>query len=438
MMAYYAEKHMNSLHNFARFRPISLSRVIFRRAILCLAAVIVLAGCMESNSEPVRIGILNSLSGTMAGSESSLVDAALFAVSEINESGGVLGRPVEPVVADGESDVDVFVREAERLILDEGVVALFGTWTSAHRKAVKSVVEKHGSLLFYPLQYEGIEQSPNIIYMGSTPNQQIIPAVEWCHRFLGPRMYLVGSDYIFPRVANAIIRDKLQVFGVSPVGEDYVPLGGTEFESIIENILEAQPDVILNSINGDSNRAFFRALSNANITANDIPVMSFSIGEPEVQGLDAGDIAGHYSAWGYFQSIAASVNRTFLDSFRSSYGAERVIGDPMEAIYTGVTLWANAVNHSGSAAPEDVKSALYGRTYSAARGTIRVDGANQHLWQAARIGRLLITKQFEIVWESGILPPLNYPASRTPDEWESLLDDLYRGWDGNWAGPGLD
>lgn len=437
-MAYYIAKLMNNLPFIERSRPDSIPKMVSRWAIFCLAAVIALAGCADSNSEPVRIGILNSLSGTMADSESSLVDAALLAVNKINESGGVLGRPVEAVVADGKSDVDVFVREAERLILEEGVVALFGTWTSAHRKAVKSVVEKHGSLLFYPLQYEGIEQSPNIIYMGSTPNQQIIPAVEWCYRFLGPRMYLVGSDYVFPRVANAIIRDKLAAFGVSPAGEDYVPLGGTEFESIIENILQAQPDVILSSINGDSNRAFFRALSDANITADDIPVMSFSLGEPEVLGLGTENLAGHYSAWGYFQSIDASANRAFVDSFRSHFGAERVIGDPMEAIYTSVTLWASAVSTSGSVAPENVKSALYGRTYSAARGAIRVDDTNQHLWQAARIGRLEKTKQFEIVWESGILPPLNYPASRTALEWENLLDELYRGWGENWARPDPD
>lgn len=418
---------LHSVHSYAK---------ILRRVFLNLFLVLFLAACSARESEPVRVGILHSLTGTMAASESALVDAALMAIDELNEAGGLLGRRIEPVVADGKSDTESFVTEANRLILEERVVAVFGTWTSAHRKAVKDVIEAHNSLLFYPLQYEGIEQSPNIIYLGPTPNQQIIPAVEWCYRFLGHRMFLVGSDYVFPRVANAIVRDKLAAFGESPVGERYIPLGGMDFDAVVQEILEARPDVILNSINGDSNRAFFRALENAGISADEIPVMSFSISESEVKEMDIENYLGNFSAWSYFQSIDSSANRKFVNGFRLRFRSDRVVGDPMEATYTGVHLWAAAVNESKSVTPNAVKSALRGKTYTTARGIVRVDSSNQHLWQTARIGRLRNDGQFEIVWSSGILPPVNYPASRTRTQWNTLLEELYRSWQENWSKPG--
>lgn len=417
-------------------RTTNIGYRVLKLLIAVLSTLWLVTGCELSQPEPVRVGILHSLTGTMAGSESALVDAATLAIEELNASGGVLGRRIVPVVADGQSDADVFASEAERLILEEGVAVVFGTWTSAHRKAVKDTIEAHGSLLFYPLQYEGIEQSPNLVYLGTTPNQQIIPAVEWCYRFLGPRMFLVGSDYVFPRVVNTVVRDKLAVFGVEAVGEEYVPLGDMNFEAVVQKILDAKPDVILNSINGESNRAFFTALGDAGISADDIPVMSFSIGEPELQTLGAEGLSGHFSAWSYFQSIGTSANRELVTAFKSRFGADRVIGDPMAATYTGIKLWASAVESAGSTEPDRVKSALHDRSFTAARGAVRVDGANQHLWQASRIGRLQSNGQFEIVWESGILPPVNYPASRKRSEWERLLNELYVEWDENWARPG--
>lgn len=428
--------HLSSSSIIMLIQSLPGSTKSVRRVFLNLFLVLILTACSARESEPVRVGILHSLTGTMAASESALVDAALMAIDELNDEGGVLGRRIEPVVADGKSDIGSFVAEASRLIQEEGVVAVFGTGTSAHRKAVKDVIEAHDSLLFYPMQYEGIEQSPNIIYQGPTPNQQIIPAVEWCHRFLGPRMFLVGSDYVFPHVANAIVKDKLAAFGTSPVGEQYIPLGGMDFDAVVQEILETRPDVILSSIYGDSNRAFFRALMDAGISADEIPVMSFSIGESEVKELGIENISGNFSAWSYFQSIDSSANRKFVNGFRSRFGSDRVIGDPAEATYTGIQLWAAAVNESGSVRPDTVKSALHGKTYTAGRGTVRVDSTNQHLWQVARIGRLLIDGQYEIVWSSGILPPVNYPASRTRTQWNNLLDELYRGWGGNWSRPG--
>ena len=405
------------------------------RVSLNLLVVFFLLGCSASDPGPVRVGILHSLSGTMAGSETPLVEATLYAIQELNEKGGVLGRRIEPVVADGKSDTAVFVSEAERLIRDEGVAAIFGVWTSAHRKAVKDVVEEYDSLLFYPLQYEGIEQSQNIIYLGPTPNQQIIPAVEWCYRFIGPRMFLVGSDYIFPRIARQSRGPPLVVIGVDAVGEEYVPLGSVDFETVVQKILASKPDVILNTVNGDSNRAFFAALEAAGIGVDMAPVMSFSIGEPEFRKLGITRLAGNYSAWSYFQSIDSSTNRGFLERFRSRFARDNIIGDPMQAAYMGVRLWARAVENSGSFKPGDVKPAMFEKSISTARGMVRVDSSNQHLWQIARIGRFGKDGRFEIVWESDVLPPVNYPASRERTAWEKLLQDLYRGWGGSWISP---
>lgn len=416
-------------------RLFSIIKNSLLHVLLTLLIAFFLLGCSASGPGPVRVGILHSLSGTMAGSERPVVDAALFAIQELNEKGGVLGRRIEPVVADGKSDTAVFVSEAERLIRDEGVAAIFGVWTSAHRKAVKNIVEEYDSLLFYPLQYEGIEQSRNIIYLGPTPNQQIIPAVEWCYRFIGPRMFLVGSDYVFPRIANIIIRDELAEFGVDAVGEEYVPLGSVDFETVVQKILTSKPDVILNTLNGDSNRAFFAALEAAGIRANVTPVMSFSVGESELRKLGITQLAGNYSAWSYFQSIDSSTNRGFLERFQSRFARDNVIGDPMQASYMGVHLWAKAVESAGSFKPGDVKPAMYDKSFSTARGTVRIDSLNQHLWQIARIGRFRKDGQFEIIWESDILPPVNYPATRARTAWEKLLQELYRGWGGSWISP---
>ena len=225
------------------------------------------------------MGVLHSLSGTMAISEKSVVDATLLAIGEINEQGGLLGRKIEPVVADGKSDWPTFASEAERLIAQEEVSTVFGCWTSASRKTVKPVFEKHDHLLFYPVQYEGLEACPNIVYTGAAPNQQIIPAVRWCFEHLGRKFFLVGSDYVFPRTANEIIRDQLRSLHGEIVGEQYILLGSEDVQDAVQSIVAAKPDVILNTINGDTNVAFFRELRAAGITPEKIPTMSFSIAD---------------------------------------------------------------------------------------------------------------------------------------------------------------
>jgi urea transport system substrate-binding protein len=395
-----------------------------------------IARAVAEEAPPIRIGVLHSQKGTMAISETAVLKSTLMAMDEINREGGLLGRRVEAVVADGESDPTRFATEAERLITQEKVSAIFGCWTSASRKSVKPVFEKHSHLLFYPLQYEGLEQSPHIIYTGAAPNQQVIPAVSYCLENLGKRFYLVGSDYIFPRTANAIIKDQLTALGGEVVGERYLPLGGTDAASIVKDIAATRPDVILNTINGDSNVAFFTALRGAGITPKDIPTLSFSIGETELQHLASHGMAGDYAAWNYFQSLQTPENKEFVEAFQRTAGKDAVTSDPVEAAYFGVHLWAQAVRDAGSTEPEAVRKAIRGQGFAAPEGLVYIDGETQHTWKTVRIGRIREDGQFDVVWESRKpVRPLPYPIFRTKREWENHLSELQKAWNGQWANP---
>lgn len=391
----------------------------------------------SGNAEPIKVGLLHSLSGTLAVSESPLADASLMAIQEINESGGVLGRKIEPIIVDTGSDSNFAAQEAERLITEEGVAAIFGCWTSACRKAIKPVVEENDSVLIYPVQYEGLEESSNIIYTGSTPNQQIVPAVEWAFVNLGQNFFLVGSDYIFPRAANEIIKEKVERLGGEIMGEEYLLLGSTDVDDLIQEIIRAKPDIILNTINGDTNIAFFQALREAGVPSEDIPTISFSIAEAELQGMNIKDVAGDYAAWNYFQSIDSPANRNFVSNYQALYGADRVTDDPVEAGYIGVYLWAGAVEDAQSFDAASVTGEISDHTISAPQGFVRVDAENQHLWKTVRIGQVNPDGQFDIVWDPGVLiPPRPFPKTRSQAEWEQFLEDLYLAWDGNWENPG--
>ena len=394
------------------------------------------AGC-QAFQPPIKVGVLHSLTGTLAISETSVVDATLLAIEEINQRGGVLGRQIEPIVVDGRSDWPFFATEAERLITQEKVSTIFGCWTSACRKTVKPVFEQHSHLLIYPVQYEGLEQSPNIVYTGAAPNQQIIPAVKWATDNLGKRIFLVGSDYVFPRTANAIIKDQVAALRGEIVGEEYILLGSTEVQGVIQQITQAQPDVIMNTINGDTNVAFFQALRAAGITPDKIPTISFSIAEDELRTLGAGDMAGDYAAWNYFQSIVSQENASFVTKFKQKYGSDRVTDDPMEAAYYGVYLWAQAVEAAGTDDVNAIRDAIKNQSFNAPEGVVYVDPDTQHVWKTVRVGRIQPDGQFEIVWSSEQpVRPVPYPVYRSPAEWEQFLADLYNGWDGNWANPG--
>jgi urea transport system substrate-binding protein len=392
-----------------------------------------------SKEEQIKVGILFSLRGPMANGGAAAHDAAQLAIEEVNQQGGLLGRSIVAIDGDCESDDRKCAAQAEKLISEDRVCVLFGTRASCNRKAVQPIVEKHDNLLFYPMQFEGLEDSPSIIYLGAAPNQQMIPAVDYMLGNLGKRrLFLVGSDYVFPHAANAILRDHIRRKHPEAqiLGEIYIPFGSTQVKEAIEAIQEAKPDLILNTINGDTNSAFFREFRQAGLRAESTPVLSFSMGENDL--LSLGEVgAGHYAAWSYFQSIDGPENQEFVRKFRERFGPRRVVSDPMETVYFGVHLWAQAVKAAGSDEPHAVREAIRGQSLDAPEGTVRVDRDTRYTWRVLRIGRIRADGQFEILFNTGwAYPPEPFPATRPRKEWERFLDDLYTGWGNRWLGGG--
>ena len=393
------------------------------------------SGPKPAKAQDLRVGILHSLTGTMASTESPVIDATLLAIEEINERGGILGREIQAVVIDGASDEHVFARQAAALIADAKVCAIFGCWTSASRKSVLPVVERQDHLLMYPTQYEGMEQCANIFYTGAAPNQQIIPAVSWAVGFLRKkRFFLVGWNSVYSWAANAIIRDEVQACGGEIVGEEYVLPDSTEVTRVVRTIAQTEPDIIFNSLVGDMNLFYTRLLRAAGITPEKIPTVYFSVGEIELLSLSAREIVGDYAAWNYFQSLDRPENHAFVKKFRSRYGRQRVLADTMEAGYLGVHLWAQTAH---AVDPDDVpaiRQALPNQTLEAPGGRVRIDAENQHTWKTMRLGRIVEGGQFEIVWGSEKpIRPEPYPPSRSPDAWKDFLNQLYDAWGGNWT-----
>lgn len=403
-----------------------LSKLLSSRSILILMAILMLAlsACQpaaastadtaeeasettegetmaeEAEADVIKVGILHSLSGTMAISEVSVKDATLLAIEEINAAGGIDGKMLEPVIEDGASDWPTFAEKAEKLISEDEVAVVFGCWTSASRKAVLPVFEELNGLLFYPVQYEGLEMSPNIFYTGAEPTQQIIPGIDYFLQEGHTNIFLLGSDYVFPRTANTIIKAQLEAEGASLAGEEYIPLGGTEFSTIISKIQSAEPDAIFNTLNGDSNVAFFKQFIDAGFTYEDIPVMSVSVAEEEVRGIGPENIAGHLTSWNYYQTTETEENESFVAAYKNAYGEERVTADPIEAGYFGVYVWKALVEAAGSTAVEDVRNAAKTADIeiSAPSGPIKVDGESQHMYKTVRIGKILENGLIEEVW----------------------------------------
>lgn len=390
-------------------------------AILALVAV-VLAACVEdgatdtsttkvenaaadktktTDGDSVKVGILHSLSGTMAISEVSLRNAEMMAIDEINAAGGVLGKQIVPVIEDGASDWPTFAEKAKKLLQSDEVATVFGGWTSASRKAMLPVFEQNKGLLWYPVQYEGMESSPNIMYTGATTNQQIVPAVDWLLENKGSKMFLIGSDYVFPRTANNIIKAQLDAKGGELVGEEYTALGHTDYSTLISKIKAADPDVVFNTLNGDSNVAFFKQLKDTGITAADMPVLSVSIAEEEIRGIGGDVVAGHFTAWNYYQTIDTPANNEWVTNFKAKFGDELVTDDPIEAAYFAVYLWAAAAEKAGSFEVDAVKEAAKGIEVEAPGGTVKVDGDNQHTYKVVRIGEIREDGLIDEVWNSG-------------------------------------
>lgn len=353
-----------------------------------------------ASGDTIKVGILHSLSGTMAISEVSVKDAEMMAIEEINAAGGVLGKKIEPVVEDGASDWPKFAEKAKKLLQNDKVATVFGCWTSASRKAVLPVFEENNGLLWYPVQYEGMESSPNIFYSGAAPNQQIVPAVEWLLQNKGKKFFLLGSDYVFPRTANKIIKAQLAAQGGELIAEEYTPLGHTDYSTIVNKIKAAKPDVVFNTLNGDSNVAFFKELKASGITSKDLTTCSVSVAEEEIRGIGADNMAGHLVSWNYYQTTDTPENKAFVEKYKAKYGSDRVTDDPIEAAYINVYLWAEAVKKAGSTEVAKVKEAAKGLEFKAPEGTVKIEGENQHLWKPVRIGEVQPDGLIKEIWST--------------------------------------
>ncbi len=389
---------------------------LFKMLSVCLVIFLSLNGFVFGQENVIKVGILHSLSGTMSISEVAVKDATLMAIDEINAKGGLLGKKIVPVIEDGASDWPTFAEKAKKLIQRDKVSVVFGCWTSASRKAVLPVFESLNHLLFYPVQYEGLEASKNIVYTGAAPNQQIMPAVTWLLSKGYKKFFLLGSDYVFPRTANKIIKKQLEKEGGVLVGEEYTPLGHTEYTTVINKIKASKAEVVFNTLNGDSNVAFFKQLKAAGIFANKLPVMSVSVAEEEIRGIGVENIEGHYAAWNYFMSMDTPENKEFIKNYKARYGKHRVTDDPIEAGYFGVYLWAEAVKKAGTENVHKVREAVRGVEYKAPQGVVKVETENNHTWKVVQIGKVKKDGQFEIVWSTKKpVKPDPFPELISPD-----------------------
>ena len=344
--------------------------------------------CVDTSGASVKIGFLNSLSGTMAISEKTVFDSLTLAAEQINAAGGVAGKQLAVVSEDGASEPTVFAEKAGKLISSDCVAAVFGGWTSSSRKAMLPVFEGANALLFYPVQYEGLESSPNIFYTGATTNQQIVPALDYLKEKGVKSLFLVGSDYVFPRTANKIIQAYAAANGIEVKGEEYAPLGHTDFATIVNKVKAADADAVFNTLNGDSNVAFFKEYRNAGLTASAMPVLSVSIAEEEVGGIGVDNLVGQLTAWNYHQTLDTPANKEFVAAFKAKYGDKRVTSDPMEAAYTSLFLWKAMVEKAGSFQPADVVKAAGGVSFAAPEGTVTVNGENHHIAKTAIVGAI--------------------------------------------------
>ncbi|MFV1852087.1 MAG: urea ABC transporter substrate-binding protein [Thalassospira sp.] len=382
------------------------------QALISAGAMAVSAMAMSAAqaADTIKVGVLHSLSGTMAISETTLKDTVLMLVDDLNKNGGLLGKQVEAVVVDPASDWPLFAEKARELIEKDQVSVVFGCWTSVSRKSVLPVFEELNSMLFYPVQYEGEESSRNVFYTGAAPNQQAIPAVDYLMSEDGgsaERIVLLGTDYVYPRTTNKILRSYLNGKGISDedIMENYTPFGHSDWQSIVADVKAfasaGKKTAVVSTINGDANVPFYKELANQGIKAEDIPVVAFSVGEEELAGIDTAPLVGHLAAWNYFQSVEADANSAFIEKWHAFIGDEfRVTNDPMEATYIGFNMWKQAVEQAGTTDVDAVRQAMYGQEVANLTGGTAVMNTNHHLSKPVLIGEVQDDGQFDIVWET--------------------------------------
>ncbi|AFO89159.1 putative urea transporter urea-binding protein UrtA [Phaeobacter inhibens] len=378
--------------------------------IVALAMTTIGTGALAADC-PIKVGVLHSLSGTMAISETTLKDTMLMLVDEQNAKGGVLGCELEPVVVDPASNWPLFAEKARELLSVHEVDVIFGNWTSVSRKSVLPVIEELNGLLFYPVQYEGEESSRNVFYTGAAPNQQAIPATDYFLEELGVEKFaLLGTDYVYPRTTNNILASYLDQKGVaeSDIFVNYTPFGHSDWSKIVADVVALGADGkkvgVISTINGDANIGFYKELAAAGISADDIPVVAFSVGEEELSGLDTSNLVGHLAAWNYFQSAEGEANSAFVEKWKARMGDERVTNDPMEAHYIGFNMWVNAATEAGSTDVDAVRTAMYGQEFPNLTGGTAVMLPNHHLAKPVLIGEILDNGQFDIISQTEEMP----------------------------------
>jgi len=405
-------------------------KTMLKSAVLGASASLFTMGVMAAD-DTIKVGVLHSLSGTMAISETTLKDTVLMMIEEQNKKGGLLGKKLEAVVVDPASNWPLFAEKARELISKNDVDVIFGGWTSSSRKAVLPVIEELNGLLFYPVQYEGEESSKNVFYTGAAPNQQAIPAVDYLMNDLEVgRWVLAGTDYVYPRTTNKVLEAYLISNGVDKkdIMINYTPFGHSDWQSIVSDIKkfggEGKKTAVVSTINGDANIPFYKELGNQGISAEDIPVVAFSVGEEELSGLDTKPLVGHLAAWNYFQSVESDANEAFIANWKTYIKDEkRVTNDPMEATYIGFNMWSKAVEKAGTTDVNAVEQAMIGLTVPNLTGGTAVMNKNHHLSKPVLIGEIQDDGQFEVVWETN--------GTVIGDAWSNFLPgskDLIADW----------
>ncbi len=376
-----------------------------------LVGALAFATSAMAADDTIKVGVLHSLSGTMAISETTLKDTMMLLIEEQNAKGGILGKQLEAVVVDPASDWPLFAEKARELLTVEEVDVMFGCWTSVSRKSVLPVIEELNGLLFYPVQYEGEESSKNVFYTGAAPNQQAIPATDYYLEELGVEKFaLLGTDYVYPRTTNNILESYLKGKGIpeEDIFVNYTPFGHSDWSKIVADVVALGADGkkvgVISTINGDANIGFYKELAAAGISADDIPVVAFSVGEEELSGLDTTNLVGHLAAWNYFQSAESEANDAFIEAWKAKMGEERVTNDPMEATYIGFNMWANAVEAAGTTDVDAVRSAMWGQEYPNLTGGTAVMGTNHHLSKPVLIGEITDDGQFDIISQTAEVP----------------------------------
>ena len=361
--------------------------------------------------DTIKIGILHSLSGTMAISETTLKDTMLMLIEQQNVKGGILGKQIVPVVVDPASDWPLFAEKARELLTVHEVDVIFGNWTSVSRKSVLPVIEELNGLLFYPVQYEGEESSKNVFYTGAAPNQQAIPATDYYLEELGVEKFaLLGTDYVYPRTTNKILEQYLKDKGISEsdIFVNYTPFGHSDWSKIVADVValgaQGKKVGVISTINGDANIGFYKELAAAGVSADDIPVIAFSVGEEELSGLDTTNLVGHLAAWNYFQSAETEVNTEFIEAWKTRMGEDRVTNDPMEAHYIGFNMWVQAVSVAGTTEVDKVRTAMYGQTFANLTGGTAEMLPNHHLAKPVLIGEIQADGQFDIISQTEEVP----------------------------------